>query len=524
MKLKTALQLGTLATIGLAICVSLGILFASWRQTDFENWTTSLSLAVAMGILALLMAGALYVVGVRLTDRIRRLEEAAHIVSKGDLDHTVALQGKDELATVSEVFNEMVVNLKNYVALITAHEQLREESDKLRETVETLRAHEIEVSDTLERLRRAQEQLVQFDRVQVAVRTLKSISHELLGSLDKIQRLAEQVSASGVGGGSASVLDPAAVAEASKSIRQAMGRFSDLLDSSAHRGAVPLNLRAVVEEAVKEASQRWKDVLRKRNLAVRMVNELDPNLPMIRGIRDDLVLMLEHLIDNAVEAMPQGGTITFRAVRRSPDMLTLSVSDTGTGMPPAVCERCFAPFFSTKEGAGGLGLTVVEGIVVQHKGKVGIESHLGLGTTVFVELPMADANSHLEEEPISASPVRQFNVLVVEDDPWTRGTLAADLKADGHQVQIAANGQEALDKLKANRFDVLITDRAMPAMTGDELAAEVKRLYPDLPIVLLTGFGSFMHAHGEKPKNVDAVLGKPINAGELRTALNRVVR
>jgi DNA-binding NtrC family response regulator len=108
----------------------------------------------------------------------------------------------------------------------------------------------------------------------------------------------------------------------------------------------------------------------------------------------------------------------------------------------------------------------------------------------------------------------------VDDDPSVREVMTEYLAGDGHRVEAAANGAEGLQKFRAGWFDVVITDQAMPAMSGDELAAAVKAQAPNKPVILVTGFGDLMLASGEKPGAVDCILPKPVTLAALREALS----
>jgi CheY-like chemotaxis protein len=229
--------------------------------------------------------------------------------------------------------------------------------------------------------------------------------------------------------------------------------------------------------------------------------------------------------------MPEGGTIRIRTGLRegvaSEDQpgspvaphVFLEVSDTGTGMTDEVRRRCLEPFFSTKGERGtGLGLAMVFGIVKRHRGTMDIESTVGKGTTFIVLLP-ADTTTGREVQQRAEVPAGPLHILVVDDEPIARDVLTEYLTGDGHTVQTAVNGRDGFEKFKAGRFAVVITDRAMPEMGGDQLAAMVKEVAPATPVVLLTGFGDLMNAAGEKPDGVDLVVKKPIRLAALREVL-----
>src|SRR5262249_46484275 len=121
-----------------------------------------------------------------------------------------------------------------------------------------------------------------------------------------------------------------------------------------------------------------------------------------------------------------------------------------------------------------------------------------------------------------ASPGK-LRILVVEDEPLVRELLGVYLKEEQHDFVTAVNGRDGLEKFRESAFDVVLTDRAMPEMNGDALAAEIKRAKPSQPVILLTGFGDLMASSGEKPAAIDLVVGKPFTLGSLRKAIAQVM-
>ncbi|MFQ5875240.1 MAG: response regulator, partial [Dehalococcoidia bacterium] len=202
--------------------------------------------------------------------------------------------------------------------------------------------------------------------------------------------------------------------------------------------------------------------------------------------------------------------------------VVLEVSDTGTGMTDEVRQRCLEPFFSTKGERGtGLGLAMVYGIIQRHQGTLAIASEPGQGTTFLIRLPVHTEQA--ERKPQEAEGLsRRLKILVVDDEPPVREVATTYLTGDGHTVEIATNGCEGLEKFLAGWFDVVITDQGMPEMAGDQLATAIKKVAPDKPVVLLTGFGDLMVASGEPPLGVDIILSKPVTLPALRQALAKV--
>jgi signal transduction histidine kinase/ActR/RegA family two-component response regulator len=292
----------------------------------------------------------------------------------------------------------------------------------------------------------------------------------------------------------------------------------------------PLSLNQMVEQAVALTRPRWRDEALGSGRTILVEADMRP-IPKILGSESELRELLTNLIFNAVDAMPEGGNIRIRTgMREAPAAeeprttppvphVFLEVSDTGTGMTEEVRRRCLEPFFSTKGERGtGLGLPMVFGIVKRHRGTLDIESAVGKGTTFILHLP-ADAIQTREVQQRTQAPSGPLHVLVVDDEPIARDVLTEYLTGDGHTVQTAVNGRDGFEKFKAGRFSVVITDRAMPEVGGDQLAAMVKEASPATPVVLLTGFGDLMNAAGEKPDGVDLVVKKPIRLGTLREVL-----
>jgi CheY-like chemotaxis protein len=166
---------------------------------------------------------------------------------------------------------------------------------------------------------------------------------------------------------------------------------------------------------------------------------------------------------------------------------------------------------------------MVHGIVNRHGGSIDIRSRAGHGTTITLTLPIWQPDPAAADPlvaPTAAPPAgRPITVLVVDDEHPVRAVTVAMLARDGHHVVEATGAQEALRAFEAGaeEFDVVVTDRAMPGLSGDQLAVELKRRRPDLPVVMLTGFGALMN--GETSTSVDALLTKPVSLAALRRAL-----
>jgi PAS domain S-box-containing protein len=257
--------------------------------------------------------------------------------------------------------------------------------------------------------------------------------------------------------------------------------------------------------------------------------DLPSGLPRVLSDPNQLDAAVLNLAVNARDAMPGGGRLRISA-RREPDggHVRLSLSDTGEGMDAETVAKAADPFFTTK-GVGkgtGLGLSMVHGLMIQCGGHLQIRSEPGRGTTVDLLMPVAPD----VEEPVPVT--ADFNpagwsrnlsglrVLAVDDDPLVLTNTAALLEDLGCQVLVAASGSQALDLLTSDLLpDLMITDQAMPNMSGVELGLAVRDLTLDLPIILATGFAELPAINPTQYR-----LQKPFSQAELEQAILDVIR
>ena len=277
---------------------------------------------------------------------------------------------------------------------------------------------------------------------------------------------------------------------------------------------MPVHLNDVVERVISLTSPKWKGKSLADGVQIEVVSHL-AKVPAVAGNAAELREVLTNLVFNAVDAMPQGGTITL-ATRQHEDGAIVTIQDTGMGMTPAERERCLEPFFTTKgEHGTGLGLAVVYGIVQRHNGTIDISSEKHVGTTFTIYFPATTIEAAVTV-PQVVQIDRMLRVLVVDDQEIICELISEYLYADGHTAASAHRGDEALALFGKKTFDLVITDQSMPGMNGVQLAASIKKLAADTPVILLTGFGDEMLAAGGNPPGVDMVLGKPTSHTDLR--------
>ena len=385
-------------------------------------------------------------------------------------------------------------------------------------TDQELRVRNTELQKALTSLEAAQQQVIQQERLRALGQMASGIAHDFNNALVPILGYCELLQ-----------MSPAALDDRKKTLgyletiqtaaRDAASVVSRLREfyraKEADEEFVPVNLKVLAEQAVKLTQPRWKGQAQANGATVEIVTQF-ADIPAVSGNESEVREVLTNLIFNAVDAMPHGGTITIRT-RCDEDRAILEVADTGTGMSEEVRLRCLEPFFSTKGERGtGLGLSMVFGIVQRHHGQIEVTSELGHGTTFTIFLPF-----HQEEQKAtgaSESPAtRPLRVLVVDDEAPVRDLLAAVLKNDGHHVNVADHGMAGLRLFMDGNFELVVTDKAMPVMSGDQMAAAIKQISPNTPIILLTGFGQFLE--GDKVPNVDVLAAKPIGVVAIREAI-----
>jgi CheY-like chemotaxis protein/anti-sigma regulatory factor (Ser/Thr protein kinase) len=274
---------------------------------------------------------------------------------------------------------------------------------------------------------------------------------------------------------------------------------------------------------------RWSDMPQKRGIVIDLRVELGKDLPATAGIESEIREALINLVFNAVDALPEGGTLTIRTKagesQEETRQVHVEVADTGLGMDEETRRRCLEPFFTTKGERGtGLGLAMVYGVMRRHKADIEIESAIGHGTTVRLRFPVAVQNSTETQFAAPEAVLQRLRILSVDDDPLLIKSLRDALEADGHAVVTANGGQAGIDafRLAEERdepFAVVITDLGMPYVDGRKVASAIKNDSPSTPVILLTGWGQRLVAEGDIPPHVDRVLNKPPKLRELRAAL-----
>jgi len=384
-----------------------------------------------------------------------------------------------------------------------------------------LREANEQLEKALADLKRAQSKMIEQARLKVIGQMASGIAHDFNNALSPILGFCELLlENAGMRRNDEKLCEFLQLMfTAGKDAANVVRRLRELYRKQTDRTELVLvNLSKVAQQAVKLTEPRWKEESAADGVMIRVELDLQA-VPETAGNDSTLHEALTNLILNAVDAMPQGGTIRVRAYATGPTLF-LEVGDTGIGMTEEVQQRCFDPFFSTKGERGtGLGLAMVKGTIHDHDGEIYVTSKPGKGTTFTIRIPIhampGKGSKAAQPERIR----RNLRILLVDDEQMVRQVYVAYLQRDGHDVVIAENGPSGLAAFARRPFDLVVTDMAMPGMNGEQLAACIHELSPNAPVIMLTGFGDLMKAREQKPPGIAVVVSKPATLGELRAAV-----
>ncbi|MBF0497369.1 MAG: PAS domain S-box protein [Deltaproteobacteria bacterium] len=387
-----------------------------------------------------------------------------------------------------------------------------------------------ERKDAEEEHKKLEVQLRQAQKMEAIGTLAGGIAHDfnnILGSIFGYTQLALDDAKS-------NVVNPEFLTEILKASRRARDLVKQILTLSRQTEQVksPCEISSIIKEGIKLIRASLPaNIIIKQEISVKELN--------ILGDPTQIHQVLINLCTNAAHAMSEDGGvigITLDEIYLDADLarrfmklppgpyLKLSVSDTGHGMDSRIIERIFDPFFTTKEfGKGtGMGLAIVHGIIKNHGGEISVYSVPGQGTTFNILLPTTTGTPELASEIVETIPRGTETILLVDDEPGLVDTHKKILERLGYKVTAATSGVEALETFREHpeSFDLMITDMAMPHMTGDKLAQEVLHLRPDVPVILCTGFSDAINEEKARKIGVRGFLMKPVDV----TVLAKLIR
>ncbi len=370
-----------------------------------------------------------------------------------------------------------------------------------------------DLRQTLEELRQAQDQIVQAEKLRAMGEMASGVAHDfnnvLAVVLGNIQLLLHQLDR----------LRPEEIREGLKVIERSskdgaetIRRIQEFTGVRRDKEFTSFALNEIVAEVVNITQPRWKDQAQKKGIQVKLTTQLG-DIPSIMGNPSEVREVLTNIIFNAVDAMPKGGELTITTQPQAEDWVEVRIADTGIGMTEEVKKRVFDPFFTTKGVTNsGLGMSVSYGIIRRHGGEILIESESGKGTTFIIHLP----TGYGEEEPFSKEipalkESRCARILVIDDEDSVRDILSRMLRTKGHQVVVAPDGEEGIERFRSEPFDLVLTDLGMPKLSGWDVGKTIKGLNPKIPIVMITGWGMELDRERLSESGIDLIISKPFN-------------
>jgi signal transduction histidine kinase len=417
------------------------------------------------------------------------------------------------------------------VKMLTTEEQCRNLYDQVRLTEGVQKAYD--------ELRRTQQVVVQQERLRALGQMASGVAHDVNNALSPIVAYSELLLATQSDMPDTTRQYLQIIRQSGEDISHIVARMREFYRRrSDTEELATVDVNQTVEEVIELTRPRWRDLSQRQAVSIQIQRELEPQLPLLLSDPSDLREALINLIFNAVDALPQGGTITLvtRSVSRpvqgenlSPErQLQIEVRDNGIGMDEKTRQRCLEPFFSTKakRGGTGLGLAMVYGMMRRHDGAIEIDSMPGQGTCVQLTFPVREKTS---QTTTSISPPhigrnRSLRILCIDDESQIQELLKHCLTTLDHQVTTASGGKQGVEMFRAamldkHPYEMVITDLGMPDIDGHQVARTIKVESPGTPVIMMTGWGTMMKEDGETAPEVDAVVGKPPRIQELNNLL-----
>lgn len=462
-------------------------------------------------------------------DRVNELHDITYpgITPHGHVCIPILLSGRviglinlylSEGQKLSQKEKQFYLDLSNTLAVIIARKKSND----------ALKSSRNELKQALNTLKETQQQIVHFERLRALGEMAGGIAHEFNNQLMVISGYCDILTKH------PEICDDKekrksiikAVSEASRDAAHVVNNMRKFyrphLDDDVW---TEIDINSIIDEVIFLTIPKWKSDAMKSGKVIGMEKYFG-DISSISGNVSDLREVITNMIFNAVDAIDKKGEISFSTYEKN-QRVFIEISDTGRGMSEDVRKKCFEPFYTTKRITGtGLGLSLAYGIIKRHDGTLEVESQENRGSVFTLSFPRSDGSSAScneveSDEDYILPPLR---ILYVEDDIRVRDLISKYLRADGHTVETASNGMEALEIYNPESVDLVLTDMAMPEMDGMELSYAIKKDDIEKPVIMLTGFGDILKDIVEKPLVVDRLVSKPVNMDELKRIIKKVIR
>ena len=537
-------------TISSEMCVPLklgqkviGVIDAQSRALSAFSEDDLRLLSIAGGLLATLIEN------LRLYEEIRQSEEKYRAVVEGTLDGVCVIGGdyrfkyvNDKLAEIHGRSREELIgrDFRNYLDEESKN-MLADREERRTRGIKSLPRFELNILCKNGAVRNAEISVkaIKDSKGNVnAIVILKDITEkkkmeEQLLQSEKLRALAEM--ASGVAhdfnnalaailGNTQLLLYTAQDEELKETLRtiekvakdssQTVRRLQDFTRKRVHQELFRVDVNSIIKDSIEITKPKWKDEAQSRGVPIEIVSNFE-EIPSVSGNDSELRGVFTNMILNAIEAMPEGGKMEICTFEKKKDVI-IQISDTGVGIAEEVKKKIFEPFFTTKPFSNtGLGLSMSYGIIKRFGGEIEVVSELGYGTTFTIILPAGEVEKDEAVAPQTIKQGRQARILVIDDEEVVRSVLSRMLANVNHQVTLAANGEKGIQLFKEEKFDMVLTDLGMPGMSGWEVCRMIKKISPDTPVGMITGWGAEMSQSKMDEYGLDFLISKPFDLNQV---------
>ncbi|MBC8029130.1 MAG: response regulator [Pyrinomonadaceae bacterium] len=389
------------------------------------------------------------------------------------------------------------------------------------------RNHVEELNRYIAQQERIQEQFSQVEKLSALGQLASGVAHDFNNSLASILGRSELMMKHTEDAKMRRGLE--IIAKSARDGAKTVKRIQDFARQRSERDFELVDVDQMLLDVSEITRPRWRDGAEAKNVHIQL-DLRNHSYAQVSGDVSELRDVLVNVIFNAVHAMPMGGQLTLSA-DVADGQVTLSVIDTGVGMPAEVRSRVFDPFFTTRGVEGmGLGLAVGYGVIRRHHGTFEVESELGKGSAFHIKLPVAEVSAGTHNNSISgvtATPQRRSNmirVLVVDDEEEVRNLLKDILEDADCEAVTASQAYDGLRLFDEGGFDAVFTDLGMPGMSGWELARAIRQKNSQVPLAIITGWGEAVSTSDREVAQVDWVLSKPFSMAQIGDIVQEVAR
>jgi PAS domain S-box-containing protein len=304
------------------------------------------------------------------------------------------------------------------------------------------------------------------------------------------------------------------IAKVAQDSAHTVRRLQDFTKKRGPQQLSSVDVNSVIKDSIEITKPRWKDEAQSKGVTIEIVSTFE-EIPPVSGNDSEMRGVLTNMILNAIEAMPEGGKIEISTSKKRGGVI-IQISDTGVGIAEEAKKKIFEPFYTTKPFTNtGLGLSMSYGIIKRFGGEIEVVSELGYGTTFTIILPFGEA---VKDEGVSSQTIKkgkQARILVIDDEEVVRSVLSRTLANVNHQVTLAADGEKGVQLFQEGKYDMVLTDLGMPGMSGWEVCRMIKRISPDTPVGMITGWGADMSQSKMDEYGLDFLISKPFDLNQI---------